>query len=174
MLPSGSVVGALLPSIAAQVGRSAGIPVITAGGDQQCCALGIGQFASDRVIVNVGTCAYVMGMATTLGTAPLDNHFAYNHAALPTNIVIEGALLSASCAYDWFNRTFYQADGDYHTINQEVSAALPGGYGLVLSPFFKGKLIHQPPGEVKAFFYDIALHHTRGGFRPRHSGRNCP
>ncbi|MCW2473143.1 FGGY-family carbohydrate kinase [Candidatus Symbiopectobacterium sp. NZEC151] len=164
LLPPGSVVGALQPSIAAQVGLPAGIPVISAGGDQQCCALGMGQFASDRVIVNVGTGAYVMGMAATLSTAPLDGHFAYNHAALPGNIVIEGALLSASCAYDWFNRTFYQADGDYHTINQEVSAASPGGYGLVLSPFFKGKLVQQSPGEAKAFFYDIALHHTRGDF----------
>lgn len=42
LLPPGSVVGALLPAIAAQVGLPAGIPVITAGGDQQCCALGMG------------------------------------------------------------------------------------------------------------------------------------
>lgn len=169
LLPPGSVVGGLLADIAAQVGLPAGIPVISAGGDQQCCALGMGQFAPDRVIVNVGTGAYVMGITDTLNTPGRNSDFIYNHAALPGKYVIEGALLSASCAYDWFNRTFYQADNDYHIINQEVMAAAPGGGGLVLSPFFKGKVLkgndtQSHAGKDKAFFYDMTLHHTRGDF----------
>lgn len=164
LVPPGSVVGSLRADIATRASLPAGIPVITAGGDQQCCALGMGQFSPTQLIVNVGTGAYVLGMTGSLHSKRLDASLTYNHAALPGKFVIEGALLSASCVYDWFNRTFYQADNDYRVINQEVSDAAPGCRGLILSPFFKGRVTGQQQNNAKAFFYDMALHHTRGDF----------
>ena len=40
LIPPAGTAGRLLPSVASAVGLTAGIPVVSAGGDQQCAALG--------------------------------------------------------------------------------------------------------------------------------------
>jgi sugar (pentulose or hexulose) kinase len=45
LVAPGATVGGLLPGLAAHTGLPAGLPVVSAGGDQQCAALGLGLLA---------------------------------------------------------------------------------------------------------------------------------
>lgn len=117
-----------------------GIPVISAGGDQQCAALGMGLLAEGDVVANTGTGAYVIGLSDRPVRDP-DMRLYCNVSALPGRFVVEAASPAAGAAYRWFRDRFYggpdgSADG-FGVINSEVEASPPGANGVIHLPRFK-------------------------------------
>ncbi len=60
LIPSGSVCGNVMQSVASKTNLPANIPVVSAGGDQQCAALGQGLSESNSLVINTGTGAYIL------------------------------------------------------------------------------------------------------------------
>ena len=169
LVDPGETAGSLAPAAAAASGLSAGIPVITSGGDQQCAALGMGLLAAGDVVANTGTGAYVIGLADRPVRDP-DMRLYCNVAALPGRYVAEAASPAAGVAYRWFRDRFYggpdgSSDG-FGTINAEVEASPPGAGGVVHLPRFKsmgpvrGIGTGGPGG--RASFHGIGLATARG------------
>jgi glycerol kinase len=70
LVPPGAVVGGLLPAGHA-TGLPAGLPVVSAGGDQQCAALGLGLLSPGHAVANTGTGSYLIGHAQVPALDPL-------------------------------------------------------------------------------------------------------
>jgi sugar (pentulose or hexulose) kinase len=117
------------------------IPVVSAGGDQQCAALGNGCFQNSDIMANLGTGAYVLALADHVTSDP-KMRLSINVSAIPGMWVYEGAVLSAGKTLDWVNRTFFAEPGEQHpyqrfTIASRNSPA--GANGLCFDINFAGK-----------------------------------
>ncbi len=166
LVPPGSVVGGLLPSVAAHAGLPDGLPVVTAGGDQQCAALGLGLFGAGRAVANTGTGSYLIGHSD----APVfddEMRLACNVSAVPGAYIVEAATLMSGSIYRWFNECVVQSDGNgsapaFDELNAEAALSPPGAHGLIMLPHFKGSGAPHWDMEAKGVFYDLTLGTTRG------------
>ncbi|MDR0440421.1 MAG: carbohydrate kinase [Candidatus Accumulibacter sp.] len=164
LVAPGSIVGGLLPGCAAQTGLPAGLPVVTAGGDQQCAALGLGLFSGERAVANTGTGSYLIGHS---GEPALDERMrtACNVSAVPDAYIVEAAVLTSGAIYRWFAE-LGAGEGDGvlapERLNAEAAAAPAGANDLLLLPHFRGGGAPDGDAEAKGLFYNLTLAATRG------------
>lgn len=165
LVPPGSAVGGLLPAFAAETGLAAGLPVVTAGGDQQCAALGLGLFSGERAVTNTGTGSYLIGHSDTPALDP-QMRTACNISAVPGAYVVEAAVLTSGTIYRWFAELGFGngnpgADA-FARLNADAATAPPGANDLILLPHFKGCGAPYWDPEAKGVFYNMTLGTTRG------------
>lgn len=135
----GDIIGGITEEVAQQTGLSPGIPVITAGGDQQCAALGMGLTSTDRLVINTGTGSYVLGLADAPKTDEKMRFFS-NPAATPAHFTVEAALPATGSAYRWLNRTVFNRTDpdDFSSINEAATRAPAGANGVRIIPHLQG------------------------------------
>lgn len=154
----GEVVGMIQPSAAEATGLSAGVPVISAGGDQQCAALGMGLTGPERIVVNTGTGSYVLGLSTT---PQIDGEMRFfcNPAATSGHYTVEAAIPTTGSAYRWLNGLLFNRDNpdDFGAINRAVEAAPPGANGVRLVPHLQGAGTPTWDGEATGGITGITL-----------------
>jgi sugar (pentulose or hexulose) kinase len=160
LVAPGSIVGGLLPGCAAKIGLPAGLPVVTAGGDQQCAALGLGLFSGERAVANTGTGSYLIGHSDV---PAIDERMrtTCNVSAVPGAYIVEAAVLTSGAIYRWFAElgTGKSADAQaFERLNAEAVAVPSGANGLLLLPHFRG----GGDAETKGLFYNLTLATTRG------------
>jgi len=164
LVDQGEVAGALTPSMARATGLREGLPLVSAGGDQQCAALGMGLLAPGQLVANTGTGSYVIG----LSDRPVFDglmRLSCNVAATPGNYIVEAGILSSGALYAWFKEKFYDASGaeaGFAAINEEASAAPPGAHGVLLLPHFKGAGSPHWNPNAKGLFFGLSLGTSRG------------
>ena len=97
-----------------------GIPVYSAGGDQQCSALGMGIYEEGDMEVTSGTGAFIIGITEKVPIVLLGNPI-INYSAGKGKYIVEASILTCSAAFDWFCNNFYkEVNGDiYQKIDQE-------------------------------------------------------
>lgn len=119
----GDSVGMTKESFNQRVGLKASIPVILAGGDQQCAALGAGIFDEGEMLINCGTGAFILGVrdAAIKGTEKLT----CGVSALEKNFLIEEVI--PTCA-DLINKCakedFLEEENPFDVMEKEASACL--------------------------------------------------
>lgn len=162
LLPPGSVAGELLPEAAKRAGLTPGIPVITAGGDQQCAALGMGLFERDRIVTNTGTGSYALGYSETPRLDP-EMGLLSNPAAVAGSFTVEATIPASGTIYRWLSRLFYGEEGeDFAQINEEASGSPPGCNGVSLTPHFQGSGSPDWDPAAQGAFSGLTLATTRG------------
>lgn len=165
LVPPGSVVGGLLPEMARVVGLTAGIPVISAGGDQQCAALGLGLFSSDRAVANTGTGSYILGHAERPFVDP-KMRVSTNVAAVPGAYIVESILPTSGTVYRWFKENLWNGplgeQDPWASINTEAQASNPGANGLLLIPHFSGSGTPHWDTSASGILCGLSLSTTRG------------
>lgn len=139
LLPPGSQAGKLTASFAEKTGLPAGIPVISAGGDQQCCVLGQGLAGPGALSVNSGSASYI----TAAAEKPVfDSHMevGLNAHCVPGKWVCEASNMSSGTAYRWFFKTFYGIDGasSLKTMDEEIAARPACRGGVSAARFLRG------------------------------------
>lgn len=161
LVAPGSVVGGLLPAMAAAAGLVGGLPIVSAGGDQQCAALGLGLFAPNRAVSNTGTGSYLIGHADQ---PVFDDamRLACNASAVPGAYIVEGAVLTSGAIYHWFRDAFYRDANSFDPVNADAAAAPAGANGLMLLPHFKGAGAPNWDPLARGVFYNLTLGTTRG------------
>jgi len=159
LVPPGSVVGGLLPAVAAATGLAGGLPVLSAGGDQQCAALGLGLFTSRHAVANAGTGGFLIGHADHPLHDPL-RRVSCNVAAVPGAYIVEAALLAAGSVHQWFRRLL--ADADVATLEAEAGRAPAGCDGVLLLPHFEGCGSPHWDPVARGAFVHLDLHTSRG------------
>ena len=95
----GSIVGYTTEAFAERTGLRAGTPVIHAGGDQQCAAVGQGVTRSGNTEMVLGTGGFLMAACEQVPD-DLKDDVICNASAIAGKYVIEANILACSAAYD--------------------------------------------------------------------------
>ena len=165
LVAPGSIVGGLTPEMARSTGLRAGLPIVSAGGDQQCAALGLGLFSGERAVSNTGTGSYLIGHVDQ-PTLDAKMRLACNVSAVPGAYIVEAAVLTSGTIYRWFRESLFAtgdpANDSFDAINAEAERVLPGANDLLLLPLFKGSGAPYWDPESKGMFYNLTLSTTRG------------
>ena len=157
----GSISGYVTKTYADLSGIPAGTPVISAGGDQQCAALGQGAYKEGVLTVVTGTGAFLM---TTCDRLPeeIPAGLICNASAVPGKYVLEANVLTCCSAFDWFLRTFYDWEQpDYDWINDQLLTLRDQKDGCLVLPYFQGRSAPFWNPGARAGFSGISLHTTR-------------
>lgn len=165
LVEPGAIVGTLTPAMAQATGLAAGLPVISAGGDQQCAALGLGLFSGERAVSNTGTGSYLIGHAAR---PAFDERMrlSCNVSAVPGAYIVEAAVLTSGTIYRWFAESVFKNQDDsgepFAAINAAAQSAPPGCNGLLLLPHFKGCGSPYWDPDAKGVFFNLTLSTSRG------------
>ena len=157
LISPSSEAGTVTEQFAAETGLTAGIPVITCGGDQQCGALGQGVLGPGQVSVNLGTGAYLIA---PVGAVPdhLEAGLICNASAIPGQYILESGVLTCGAALDWFLR---EIGGDVTLVGEALRRSPPGAGGVTVLPYFQGRADPDWNSDAKAAFFGLSLGTTR-------------
>jgi sugar (pentulose or hexulose) kinase len=165
LVAPGSIVGGLTVVMAHSTGLREGLPVVSAGGDQQCAALGLGLFSGGQAVSNTGTGSYLIGHSDK-PAFEANMRLACNVSAVPDAYIVEAAVLTSGTIYRWFRESLFSTgnpDKDtFDAINAEADRVPPGANDLLLLPHFKGCGAPYWDPESKGVFYNMTLSTTRG------------
>ncbi|MCD7841643.1 MAG: hypothetical protein LUG56_04160 [Lachnospiraceae bacterium] len=133
----GDVVGKVTGGFSGLTGIPEGVPVVSAGGDQQCSVLGQGITADGQIGVTVGTGAYA---CMAMGSPEKDRkqRVNLNAAALPGQWVAEASTFSSGLTYNWFRQNFFE-DKTTEDMNRAIESVAPGCGGVLALPLLAGK-----------------------------------
>ena len=165
LVAPGSVVGGLTHALAGATGLPAGLPVISAAGDQQCAALGLGLFSGERAVCNAGTGSYLIGHSAK-PALDAGMRLACNVSAVPNAYIVEAAVLTSGTIYRWFKESLCQSntgpDLTFEQLNTEAASAAAGCNGLLALPHFKGSGSPYWDAQARGVFFNLTLGTTRG------------
>lgn len=162
VVPCGSIAGYLTQSFAQQTQLPQGLPVITAGGDQQCSLLGQGILPGDIGITS-GTASYVTALSKSPAADTL-RRLNTSIAVTDHDFVLEASNMASGSVYNWFRETFYGKHYEISAVNEEVLQSPPGADGLLMQPDLAGAGCPHWDNMARGSFYNIGFHHTRADF----------
>lgn len=159
LVEPGSVCGTTTAEFAEMTGCPAGIPVITAGGDQQCGAIGQGVVKTGVLSVTTGTGGFLI---TASNEVPenLEPDVICNFSSIKDQYVLESSVLTCCSAFDWFRKAFYEESG-YDKMNQEIESSPVRANGCLCLPYFQGRSTPDWNNMAKGVFANITLGTTR-------------
>ena len=162
--PPGSIVGKVSPRFSRLSGLQEGLPLISAGGDQQCAAIGHGIISPGAYEITAGTGAYILAYSQKIPSG-LRDHIICGVHAVPGAYVLESSILSCASLYNWALQTFYpgcRQPSSYDQINQDTLASPPGANGCIVLPYFQGRGTPDWNAQAKGAFLNLSLQHSRG------------
>lgn len=163
LVPPGSVCGKTTVDVQHKTGIAQGTPVISAGGDQQCAALGLGVISEGKLKCTTGTGSYLVAHVD----APVideQKRFLCKIGSIPGSYNLEAGMLTTGTVYRWFLEQFYggQAGGaEIEAANQEVLASPPGANGILMLPYFEGSGAPYWNPNDTGVFHGLKLSTTR-------------
>lgn len=160
LIAPGSVCGYLKNEIAFETGLTQGIPIISAGGDQQCAALGLGAYESGKMVAITGTGSYLLAISKH---PVLDSQMRLccNVAAIPGQFLIEASILATGTIYRWFNEQFFPSSTNdeslFSQIDREAGKSTPGANGVIMLPYFQGRGTPSWNPNATGGFFNLTL-----------------
>lgn len=159
LIEPGSICGYVTEKYAKLTGCEKGIPVITAGGDQQCGAIGQGVVKKGVLSVTAGTGGYLIAQ-TDCVPDNLEQDMICNFSSVKGQYILEASVLTCCSAFDWFRREFYK-DVDFDEINRDIIETPVGSNGCLCVPYFMGRSTPDWNNLAKATFSNITLGTTK-------------
>lgn len=159
----GSVIGRIHRPFSQMTGIAEGTPVISAGGDQQCGALGLGVMDNTTIEVNSGTGSFVISLTDK---PYLDSpSILCNAAAIPGMYTLEMNIISSASAVNWLMQSFFPEcwgeEPDFDAFNRMAGESPPGANGLYAVPHFQGCGSRDWNPQAKAGFWGFTLSSQR-------------
>lgn len=162
LVEPGSIAGGLSEDVADKVKLKEGVPVIIAGGDQQCAALGLNVLKQGRVEANTGTGSFVIAHSDK---PAFDSRMRTlcSASAMPGKWIVEAGLLTSGTIYRWFNSEFFDSEIDsFEKINEAAKESSIGANGVVVLPHFKGSAAPYWNPLAKGLIFNLNLGTTKG------------
>jgi xylulokinase/glycerol kinase len=157
LIKPGQVAGGISQEFSRLTGIKEGIPVISAGGDQQCSALGQGVLRQGNTQITAGTGAYILSAFDALPEEQTSS-LIIGASAIPDRYIYECSIPACCSAFNWYHNCFYlPADTDFEMINHEIVSARPTGKGPVVLPYFQGRATPDWNSRSTASFHNITL-----------------
>lgn len=141
LIEVGSIVDQTIPMVTRLLGQDNPIPVYSAGGDQQCAALGNGTLETGDISANFGSGAYVLGLIDH-PSIPEQSNVVCNVSAIPGKWQIESSFSSCGMTLDWIDRMLFKNQNEPHPYANfmEASRRSPiGSHGVRFSIHLAGK-----------------------------------
>jgi sugar (pentulose or hexulose) kinase len=164
LVEPGAVCGKTTEWVSKETGIPSGVPVISAGGDQQCGALGQGVFSPGKVKCTTGTGSYLMAFAKK-PIIDKQKRFVCKVGAVPGTYYLEAGIFTTGTVYRWFTDQFYRevdATQGLERINAEAVESPPGANGVIVLPHFEGSGAPYWNSSDRGTFHNIRLSTTRG------------
>ncbi len=163
LIPPASICGTLTKDFASLCNLKEGIPVITAGGDQQCAALGLGVLQDGDFEITTGTGAFILACCKQIPD-DIQEDVIFSTSSIPNQYLLESSILTCCSAFNWFKRTFYSEceKNDFHLINAELEHCK--NTSILALPYFQGRATPDWNSNSLATFHNISLSSTRGDF----------
>ena len=163
LIPAAAVAGTLTEAAAAELGLSAGTPVVSGGHDSALSAYAFGLDTPGKACLDIGNAANLVMAAPDAVVCPAADVYGY-----PEGGKWLFQIYSATCgaAFRWYRNTFGPRQpqtgvSDYDVLCAEASRSPAGANGLIFLPYFQGA---QQCARLQASFRNMALHHTRADF----------
>jgi len=169
VVPSTEVIGELTRDAAAQMGLTAGVPVVAGGGDGVCAGVGAGSVKPGKTYNYLGSSSWI---ATTTKEPIFDDEmrtFVWAHA-VPGYVHPCGTMQTAGSSYAWLRNEICRtesADANsrgesaYELINRLIEQSPPGARGLIFLPYLLGERTPRWNPDAKAAFLGMTLGHRR-------------
>jgi xylulokinase/glycerol kinase len=159
LVEPGSICGYITPRIAELTGCPENVPVITAGGDQQCGAIGQGVVKKGVMSVTTGTGGYLI---TSNDQVPenLEQDVICNFSSIKGQYILESSVLTCCSAFDWFRQEFFE-EASFDEINQMVEDTPVGSNGCLCLPYFMGRSTPDWNNMAKGVFANVTLGTTK-------------
>ena len=163
--PSGSVVGELTSKAAETTGFPERTPVVAAGGDQPCAAVGIGAVEPHILSATTGTGTYVLASRSQPEWDP-QRRFLCSCHVLSDHWAIEAGILVTGAALPWFLKNFYRVEGEeedpYSALEDMAKDSPIGARNLLFIPHFAGSVSPYWNPNAKGCLHGLTLGHTTG------------
>ncbi|MDY3250787.1 MAG: FGGY-family carbohydrate kinase [Candidatus Choladocola sp.] len=160
LISPGDILGYTSQSFSEATGLPTGIPMISAGGDQQCAALGMGVISKGDMELTTGTGAFLIAY-TDCVPENLGSEVICGAHAVRGKYVLESSMLSCSSLYDWFRTQFYPNSEKYKEINHEVEESPAGAGGCIALPYFQGRGTPDWNSSATGSFLNLTLNTRR-------------
>jgi D-xylulose kinase len=166
---SGTPVGELDESGAADTGLKAGTTVVAGGGDQQCAALGVGVVREGMIKCTTGTGTFMLAHSKTVRHDP-GRRVLCSRSVVPNAFVIEASMFTTGSALRWFRDNLGTEEVSiaeekgvdaYDIITKAASEVPAGSEGVVHIPHFVGAGAPNWNPHARGIFAGLALGHTR-------------
>ncbi|KQC10419.1 MAG: hypothetical protein APR54_12015 [Candidatus Cloacimonas sp. SDB] len=165
----GSIVGNVTSTVSEDLNLPRGVPVIVAGGDQQCAAIGLGVIKTGMIEVNTGTGSFVLAHSNK-PVKDTEQRLICSASALANNWVLEASIFTTGSIYRWF-RDILELQGieepekrlitAYQLMDSEVVEEPLGANGLLLIPHFAASAAPYWNPEARGVLFGLALGHRR-------------
>ncbi|MHB1454707.1 MAG: xylulokinase [Saccharofermentanales bacterium] len=166
LFDAGAVCGKLTPTMAGRCGLTGGIPVVTAGGDQQCGVLGLGVTENGMISTTVGTGAFTIGLSDRPILDP-QMSLLCNISAQPGYFIVESPLLTAGNVYQWFAGQFMDSptiEGRIAQADNLARQSAPGSGGLRMMPYLTGRGAPYWNPDARGAFLNVSLDSKKPDF----------
>ncbi len=157
----GSVVSNATDEVKALLGTDYDIPVVSAGGDQQCASLGLGCILEGDATANSGTGSYIIALSDK-AIFDKEKRINCNVSAIPDKWILEGTVLGAGKVMDWFKTEFF--GGDVKAFDRACENTDLGSNGVIISPSFVGKGTPTWNANAKGGIWGLSLNNTKNDF----------
>lgn len=159
LVPSASVVGALLPAVADEWGVAAGLPVTTAMGDVHAAVVGCGAVRDLEPHLYLGTSSWLSFHLPGKRT-DIRNNMAAFPAALPGKYFLANEHEAAgACLLHARDRLGLVADLD--ELNEVAATAPAGSDGLIYLPWLNGERTPVDDHTIRGGWTNMSLAHDR-------------
>jgi len=168
-VPPGSIIGLVNHVASDELGLPKGIPVITAGGDQQCAAIGLGVIKPGIVEVSTGTGSFVLANSDK-PVKDLNQRLICSASSIAGKWVLEAGIFTTGSIYRWFRDNIGQISvknqkklgiDAYQTMNTEAEKEPLGANGLLLIPHFAASAAPYWNPEAHGVLFGLSLGHKR-------------
>ena len=156
---SATITGGLRPSVAADLGLPAGLPVAAGAGDNAAAAIATGIVRSGLISSSIGTSAALFAHRDGPEPDPSGRLHAFC-SAVPGRYHLMAVTLSAGGALRWW-RDLLGGGMNYEQLASLAEAAPIGADGLFFLPYLSGDgTLHLNP-QARGAFIGLRAHHTR-------------
>ena len=162
LVEPGTVIGCVTEEFSKKTGLKTGLPLVSAGGDQQCAAVGHGVIGAGSLEITTGTGAFMLGYSEKVPDSLKNNVICGAHA-IPGKYVLESSMLTCAALYNWTKKTLF-ADSEeesFTSVNEAVEASPAGANGCIVLPYFQGRGTPDWNAGASGCFADISLGTTR-------------
>ena len=168
-VPPGSIISTVNRAASDELGLPKGIPVIVAGGDQQCAAIGLGVVKAGIVEANTGTGSFVL-VNRDKPVKDFNQRLICSASSIAGKWVLEAAIFTTGSIYRWFRDNIGQVSvknqiksriNAYQIMDSEAEKEPLGANGLLLVPHFAASAAPYWNPEARGILFGLSLGHKR-------------
>lgn len=160
VVQSGIEVGVVSRDAARKCGLSAGMPIISGGGDQQCAGLGAGAVKAGIAEITLGTACVPLVCSDKVVLDPKRRVMCCVHV-VPGKWEVEGLQNSAGASLKWFKGISLEEEDPSGEFVSDVSGTVPGADGVLFYPFLSGASAPNWNSDARGMFLGLRHAHDR-------------